>query len=401
MIKKEENETFKAAITTELGCVEFLKEELNKRFKVDSIEGENWVSVNSSIEKIAEIMYMSQLAKRVVLLIGEGTFSDIVDLQENTKKSMENSTLLNLIDGKTTRITCDRTGSHDFNSLDAEQAVMLSLKEDMKNRKKEITLNLNNPEVIIYLRIVENKYLLGLDVAGRELSKRQHLVFNNASAIKGTIGFAALMCANYKPGQLILDPFSLSGNIMLEAALYESNTPVNFYTKKFTLFELKEFKDMVDGTFVKIDSKIKSPPSKPNIISSDASFNNISAQKKNAKIAGIDKFIACSRTDVHNLDIKTFVDRLDVVCARLPELSNNLRENQVRNIYSTMFKNLKYIIKKKSTLVFIVRNPEILEHEAEKEGFKEECLKQVWQGQQPFFLVKFTPTKIDSYDKNN
>jgi 23S rRNA G2445 N2-methylase RlmL len=244
---------------------------------------------------------------------------------------------------------------------------------------------------------MDDKYLFGMDCAGRELSKRQHLVFNNPNAIKGTIGFSALLYGEYKPGQLLVDPCSLSGNIAIEAALFESGISINFYAKKFTLLEIEEFREIIEEVMKKIDAKTKGPLSKPDIVSVDSSFNNISAQKKNSKIAGVEKFIAFSRTDVKDLDIKTFDDRIDLICSRVPEPSNHFSESQARTIYATLFKNMKYIVKKKAKLVFIVRNPEILEQEAEKEGYKEEDLKQVWQGQQGYFLVKFIATETKEY----
>lgn len=385
---------FRTGITSEEGCEEFLREELEQRFKIQGTLGENWVLLDASSEKIAEIMYLSQAAKRIVFLVSEGEFSDLDDLSMKIREKLEATEIINLAIGKTTRVVCDRIGSQDFNSMDAEQEVMHSIKEIMSERKQELKVSLNSPQVIFYLRIVRDKYLFGLDCAGRELSKRQHLVFNNPNAIKGTIGFSALLYGEYKPGQLLLDPCSLSGNIAIEAALFESGVSPNYYTKKFTLLELDYFKEIVDAVIKKADSRIKAQPSSPDIVSVDSSFNNVSAQKKNAKIAGVEKFISFSRTDVKDIDIKTFNDRIDLVCSRVPEASNHFSESQARSIYSILFRNLKYVIKKKAKLVFIVRNPEILEEEAEKEGYKEEDLKQVWQGQQGYFLVKFSATEI-------
>jgi tRNA (guanine6-N2)-methyltransferase len=386
-------------VTTEPGCEEFLRQEIEQRFKTPCETGENWAILEAEIGKLAEIMYFSQTAKRIVLLIAEGSFTDLDELDNQIKTKLVETNILDLLKEKTTRIVCDRSGNQDFNSMDAEQTIMATLKEVMQQKNMEIKVSLNSPQIIFYLRIVDDRYLFGLDCAGRELSKRQHLVFNNPNAIKGTVGFSALLYGEYKPGQLILDPCSLSGNIAIEAALYESSTPLNFYTKKFTLLDIDEFRGEVEEVLKKADAKIKLPPSKPNIISADSSFNNISAQKKNAKIAGIEKSIAFSRTDIKDLDIKSFDDRIDLVCSRVPEPSNHFSESQSRMIYSQLFKNMKYIIKKKAKIVFIVRNPEILEQEAEKEGYKEEDLKQIWQGQQGYFMVRFVTTEINEYWK--
>lgn len=391
----DKNKLFRIGITSEQGCEEFLREELEERFKVKSDIGENWVISDASAEKVVEIMYISQGARRIVFLISEGEFSDLEDIDSKIRKDMLSSEIVDFLKERTTRIVCDRMGGQEFNSMDAEQTIMHSLKEIMSQKGREVKVSLNSPQAIFYLRIVDSKYMFGFDCAGRELSKRQHLVFNNPNAIKGTVGFSALLYGEYKPGMLLLDPCSLSGNIAIEAALLQSGISHNFYTKKFTLLQMDDFKDIVEEVIKKTDLKIKSPLPKPDILSIDSSFNNISAQKRNAKIAGVDKFISFSRTDVKDLDIKTFDDRIDLVCSRLPEASNHFSEHQARAIYSSLFKNLKFIIKKKAKLVFVVRNPEVLEEEAEKEGYKEEDMKQVWQGQQGYFMVKFSAGEIE------
>jgi 23S rRNA G2445 N2-methylase RlmL len=187
---------------------------------------------------------------------------------------------------------------------------------------------------------------------------------------------------------LLLDPFSLSGNIVIEAALLESGLPINYYTKKFTLLDLPEFKPIVEDVIKKTDSKVKGQFSKPRILSADSLFNNVAAQKKNAKIAGVEKYISFSRTDIEDLDIKTIEEEADVICSRIVEPSSHFAEDRARRIYEKLFKNLKFITKMKTSFVFVLRNPELLEEEAEKQGYELVGRKQVWQGQQPFFFVK-------------
>ncbi len=392
---------FDVAVTCESGCEGLLKQELEQRFKVESTSlGENWVNFKATPEVIAQVMYSSQAAKRVAIILSTGTFEKINYFEKilSTIKKDKLDLLAFFLKDRTFRVACERTGTHTFNSMEAEQTVSAAIKEVLKKygtdgKEIEAKLNLSHPDVHIYLRIIDDKYVIGIDCAGRDLSKRQHLVFSNAIATKGTIGFCALLFAGYKPGQLILDPFALSGNIMLEAALYESATPVNYYMKHFTLLEIPEFKPFVEDVIKKVDAKIKQPPSKPDIICSDASFNNISAQKKNAKIAGIDKFIACSRTDIEDIDIKTFDSAVDVVCSRVIEPSANVPENKVRKIYEILFKNMMFITKKKSVFVFMLRNTELLEDVAVKEGYVIDDKVQVFQGQQAFWFVKLKREK--------
>ncbi len=209
------------AATTEQGCEEFLFQELKERFGLQGETGENWVSFKATPLQLSEVMYSSQMTRRLVLKLTEGTFQAVEELDEQLRVIPEDKIefLGNLFKGKTSRIVCDRTGGHDFNSLEAEQVTSAALKETLNGKGFEFRISLDKPNIILYLRIMDDKYILGVDCAGRELSKRQHLVFNNANSIKGTTGFAALLYAGYKPGMMLLDPFSLSGNITIQAAL--------------------------------------------------------------------------------------------------------------------------------------------------------------------------------------
>ncbi|MGV8169612.1 MAG: hypothetical protein ACP5N3_06175 [Candidatus Nanoarchaeia archaeon] len=384
------NTIFDCAATAEQGCEEFLAQELKERFKVEGKLGENWVNFSAAPAQIGEIMYSSQNTKRLMIVLLEGKFSEVEELDEQAGKISDEKLVFlgEMIKGKTARVLCDRTGAHDFNSVEAEHVVSTALKEKLKGKGFEFNLSLNKPSIILYMRIIDDSYILGIDCAGREISKRQHLVFNNANAIKGTTGFAALLYAGYKPGMIVLDPFALSGNIALEAALFESGTSLNYYTKKFTLLEIEEFRPFVEEAMKKADGKIKGPFTKSKILSCDSQFNNVAAQKKNAKIAGVEKYISFSRTDIENLDIKTITEEVEIVCSKPIEPSGHVSEEKVRKIYAKLFENLKFITKKNTSFVFVLRNPELLEEEAEKQNYEVLERKQVWQGQQPYFFVK-------------
>ena len=66
---------FDIAATSEQGCEEFLKQEIEQRFKVERVKLEaNWVTFKATQEAIAQIMYSSQAIKRITLILSDGTF---------------------------------------------------------------------------------------------------------------------------------------------------------------------------------------------------------------------------------------------------------------------------------------------------------------------------------------
>ncbi len=189
----------KIAVVTDPGCEDLLKIE-NDKFVINDFYGE----IDFSEAELVNFVYTSQLASRVLLKTSSGKFKDFDDLLKKIKLIPCN------------RIRCDRKGLHHFRSVDIQAS--------LENKKEKGELDFR---VIIR----DDKFVAGLDLAGRDLSKRQYRVFNHPNNIKGSLAAAALYFANAKTP--FLDPLGLSGTIAIEMALKESKTSVNYYNKNF------------------------------------------------------------------------------------------------------------------------------------------------------------------------
>ena len=65
-----------------------------------------------------------------------------------------------------------------------------------------------------------------------DLSKREYRVFAHSADIKGTLAYALLRISGYNPVKhFLFDPFTRSGTIAIEAALFGSGLPANYYRK--------------------------------------------------------------------------------------------------------------------------------------------------------------------------
>ncbi len=382
--------------TQEKGCEVFSEMELKSRFNVISQTHKSFVSFETTLEKAAEISYSSQSIKRILIHISSGTFKqfdDLLDiLSENFKDSL--NTLSEIVNFSSFKVECERFGEHTFNSVDLEQNLSKLLKDEIK---KEI--NLSNPDISFYIQIQEEAFVLGLDFAGRDLSKRQHLIFNNPNNLKGTLAYNLLLFSNYKQKDVILDPFSLAGTICIEAAISSSGMPVNYYTKNFNFLKKEIYKKDFSEILKKIDSNIKSV-SQNFIYSCDSSFNNVSAQKKNAKIAGVEKFISFSRKNVEDLDLKFFDKDIDLIISKIIEPSKSVPEHVCIDVYSYLFKNAKEILSKSGRMAVIVRNPSLFLEVGTKNNFILEKQHEVWQGKQAFYFCLLKINKSITKQKN-
>jgi len=382
-------EKIKSAIVCEAGCSEFAAKELEKKYGIkDCTLSESYVMFDADLDTLVKITYSSQSAKRVLIVIANGIIDKkIEELEKDISEKVTQQQLNDLLNNQSFRINCERTGEHDFTSVDAEQTTGIELEKKVEGKEP---VNLKNPDIYLYMNIQGKEYILGIDLAGRDLSKREYRLFSHPGSIKGTLAFALLMFSGYDKKNIIVDAFSLSGEIPIEAALFESNTPVNFYDKTMALEKAKLFSNIdVKKIIGDMDKKITKAKGNSLIKSFDVSFRNISAQKKNAKIAGVEKHISFSRTDSHSVDLK-LNEKIDILCSKIIEPSKNINEKSVVRIYEEFFRNISAALKKKAVVTFIVRDPKLLLEESEKQGFKLVNKRTVFQGKQKFLFVKLS-----------
>lgn len=376
---------FDFCVTQEKGSDVFSMAELKSRFSLPSKLNEGVVSFRCSFEKAVEVCYSAQSIKRVLLKVDSGRFEDFEDFLNKSSESLK-SFPFDVVNFSSFRVVCERTGEHDFNSMDVEQELSRLVKDFSQK-----VIDLSSPDVSFFVEIIDDAFVFGLDFGGRDLSKRQYLLFNNPNNLKGTLGFDLLLFADYKKDDVLLDPFSLAGTICIEAATFSSDLPINFYTKKFG-FSKGVFNSDFSSVLKKLDSKASSVSS-PIIFSCDPSFNNVSAQKKNAKIGGVEKFISFSRKNVEDLDLKFFEKDIDLIASKIIEPSKSVPEHVCESVYSHLLDNSKVILAKSGRMAFILRNPDLFIKLAKSHGFVLRKDHVVWQGKQEFHFCLFERKK--------
>jgi 23S rRNA G2445 N2-methylase RlmL len=374
------------SVLTEKNCEALCAKELKSRFNLKSVPAVGFVDFSASQEDALRVAYFSQSATRLLFKIGNGSFKDLDDLLSKISVDLKNNDSWSSFLSSTFKSSCSRSGAHDFNSVIVEQEVSAVLKKELDLRGLSSVPDYKSKELIFFILIDDENYLFGIDFAGKDLSKRHYLIFNNPAAIKGTVAFNLLLFSDFKPGMVLLDPFALAGVIPVEAAIYEKGSSVNMFSKDFA-FPLK-LKEKNEILLKKFDSELVDVKFN-NVFSCDSSFPNIAAQKKNSRIAGVEKNISFARVDISNLDIKNFSREIDVVCSRILEASKNVPESKVVRVYNDFFSAAKEFLSKKGSINVIVRVPELLEEIALKHKFKVVEKLETAQGQQSFFFVKF------------
>ena len=378
----------KGIAITAIGTEECAAQELHERgaININVHKGAVMFEV-AGIDELAVLAYTCQSTDKILIHLADFEFTNIdAALMQHTQKLPDLKDLLH--EDISFRTTCLRRGTHNFSSPNIEAELGNLLFKTIKSTYHiDMDVNLNSPDVIFYLSIVDNHAVLGIDLIGFEANKRDYKIFVTPMSIKGTIAFSLLKFADYNPKKKLLDPFINDGAIIIEAALYASKKPVHFYNKeKFALGKLKPFKDRdLSHFFEKIDKKIKDD--KVPITGFDAAFQYVDYGKKNAKIAGVEKIIYLSRVESEWLDIKFEKGTVDLIATKIPEPSRKLIQKDVEKLHNELFYQAEYILKKGGKVAIICREIEPLKKHYEKYQFITDKQKDIWTGEQKLIMA--------------
>jgi putative N6-adenine-specific DNA methylase len=340
-------------------------------------------------DELLTFCYKSQSIKRVMVLFDSFNFKNQEELIAKTEQSLQKASLKQWFDkDKSFKVECERIGEHDFGSQTIEEAVGEKVIEAVKKSLGFApSASMKSPDTKVYVFINNNQAYFGIDLVGRDLSKRNYRIFSAPGIINANLAYTLVRLSGYAPErkQKFVDVFCKSGVICIEAALYAANLSVNYYSKDFAFKKLKPFaKKGWDEFFKKIDSKARIE--KLDITGSDPLLRNLEVSKKNAKLAGIDKLINFSKVDIEWLDTKKDENSVDIIASRIPCPSKHARESEIRKLYKELFYQLEFVMKKAGRMAFLTENMELLKQMLTKD-FKVVKEDELWSGEQKYQLV--------------
>ncbi len=255
------------------------------------------------VKNVKKLIEKSQSVVKVYERWGKLKFKDEEEIQAYVKKKK-------LTVDQPFKISCRREGEHDFNSQVIEQmvGVVIDGEHDLKD-----------PEKIVFVDIVDNNFLFGLDLTPKLLSKRDYRIKISNQSINACIAYSMVRLSGFNKNKILLDAFSKDGVVSIEAALYKEG--------KINAF--------------------------------DELFHNVRSCEINSKLAEINKKINFSRTEVDWLDSKFKENEVDCFVSAIPFPSKHLMEKKVKKIYDELLYQLKYVMNKKGKCVVIGQNMDL------------------------------------------
>lgn len=373
----------KGFLTTHKGMEDIAAMEVKELIGSESRIDESCVVFGiKSYEDLFILCYKSQSAIGVCCLLSEFDYNGIFDdFEKNIGKIKFDEWL-----GKDSmfRVKCIRNYEDDVASAETESKLgEIIIGHIQKKYGYKQKVDLEKPEIIVFFCLTAKRCYAGIDFAGFDLSKRYYKIFQHAADIKGTIAYSLVRIAGYSKNETMLDTFSGSGTMPIEAALFSSNFPVRHFDKgKFIFLKFKKFKDFdFNKLFMRLDEEVSDD--KPRIYNVDLSMKNINYAKKNSKIAGIDKKISFSRMDAEWLDTKFEKGKIDKIVTKMPNSNGN-------ELYNEFFYHAEFILNDKGKIVLIGNN-ELIEKYSSKYKFEISGQREIFSGKmkyEVFILAK-------------
>jgi putative N6-adenine-specific DNA methylase len=349
---KEITELIKAKTEIKLSCVLF---ETNR------------------LENLALLCYKAQSINRILLLLGKFQISKIEDLKKISKIDFSK-----WLKNRTFAARCQIISS----SLSSQEV------EKTAGDCINATVNLENPDITVFVYIYKNDCYVGIDLSG-DISRRDYKIFSTPISLKGTIAYSLLRIANYTKDKLLLDPFCGSGEIIIEAALFADNFSVNFYNKK--KFPFVKIKDFVKFDLEVIDKEIKKERTR--IYAFDSQQRYVKSAEKNAKVAGIHKNIIFSRVPAMDLELKFKEKEVDIIVTNPPRPSSSFNPELIKKLYHEFFYQAEYILNNKGKIALCSSKPELLKEKAKKFNFEINEERELSHGKAKLSIIVFQKTK--------
>jgi putative N6-adenine-specific DNA methylase len=237
------------------------------------------VSFTADLETLYRINYMSRLATRVLAcLISFDCHSD--RYLKKTALTIPWETIMGL--GDTFSISSSLSDSFFTHSLYASQFLKDVIADYFVAKcGKRPSVDVDNPDVRIHLRIERNKAAISIDTSGASLHKRGYRLSGYTAPMQETLAAAMVKMSDWEGERPLWDCMCGSGTILSEALMHYCRIPAQYLRKEFGFFRMPDF-DKSKWENVKRDADSKMRPLPKGLISgSDESAKAIDVSKYN------------------------------------------------------------------------------------------------------------------------
>lgn len=239
---------------------------------------------------------------------------------------------------ETFRVTSQRSGNHDFSSMNVQRDAG-SLIEEQYNLK----VDLEGYDIEVRVDVFDNHCLLGIQLTRQSLSNRLNRDYIPRVSLKPHVAYGMIHYAGLKGNEdAILDPLCGSGTILLE---------LNHIYPKLPLYGNDIYPGVIEGA------------------------------KANIQRVGVNDRVIIQQGDVFHLDELYDPDSFDAIITNPPFGVKLAKEKNFPNFYNHLIDKGERVLKPTGTMVLLTMKSDLLQRIiAEREGMKLENLKSIKLG---------------------
>ena len=157
-------------------------------------------------------------------------------------------------------------------------------------------IDLDNPDIKINIHITKNDCTISLDASGKPLNQRGYRTLTNIAPINEVLAAGIVMLSDWDCQSDFLDPMCGSGTLLIEAAMFATNYPVNIKRTNFSFLNWKNFdNDLFEMIKKSVLNKVK--PFDYKIIGYDKAPSAVKKSNQNIINCGFDHLIKVNQFD--------------------------------------------------------------------------------------------------------
>ena len=311
-------------------------------------------------EEIIKYLAHAQLPKRILLSLGFFAKAEDVHLPEFSWENIFSS-------GNSYGLELEHLHDAELRQSLAQKIGKELVTAVQKNCGYTPKFTFKKPDVLFILHHTGKEFVLGIDLSG-EMQKRGYRIFTHHASFTGDLGYFLVRKSEFALGEKLLVGWVKDGTLAIEAALFANALPVHkepFACQKFPLF--KDFSFEIKS--LQKQSEVK-------VFSFDVSLQNITAARKNAKLAGAYELIDFQKYSLEELDVKYGEAAFERIIFHLTVKD----EPKLNELYYQM----KYILKQNGTVLLVTRKqldlpvPEGFALISVEELIRGESVQKVW-----------------------
>ena len=166
------------------------------------------------------------------------------------------------------------------------------------------SVEMNRPDLRINLHIQNDQCTISLDSSGSSLHQRGYRTATNIAPLNEVLAAGLIQLSGWQGNTDFYDPMCGSGTLVIEAALFACNIPVNINRKSFAF---EKWKDWDEALFETIKSSQLKKINNPNIQikGSDKAPSAVEKALQNVENANLSDFVSIEKKDFFQVEKET------------------------------------------------------------------------------------------------